>query len=192
MIPALLHSAVLAASGAPQVPVAQEIPPAIAQTRVPACVQLTETHFVADSFVDEMLWLVFANAHGLRRVRGLAPHGRTLLPIVDGAASGMSVEVVTRDLDGSFLTSGALDCATLTGDAVFLSRSETGLVGWIPRHGGRSLTRAQTGASVLPAARLAHARPATAAATHVPVPTPAENRKRDKSRRLKRKKLPPI
>ncbi|MEM9379958.1 MAG: hypothetical protein AAGB93_08395 [Planctomycetota bacterium] len=191
MIPALLHTAVFALSGAPQVPAAQSVPPAIAGTEVPACVQVTETHFVADSFVDEMLWLVFANAHGLRRVRGLAPHGRTLLPIVDGAAEGMSVEVVARDLQGSFLTSGALDCASLTGDTVFLSVSDDELVGWIPRHGGRSLTRAHAAPSALPASRLARAA-APAPTTHVPVPTPAENRKRDKSRRLKRKKLPPI
>ena len=188
MILALLH---IVAAGAPQVPTATPIPPAIAAATVPVQVQITETHFMATSHVDRMQWLVFANEElGVRSVRGLAPREQTLLPIVEGSAEGMSVEVVLGSDDGRCLVSGTFDCERLTGEELFVTQSGDALVGWIPRHGGRSLTRAAAGDSVVPSG-LTLAR-AEIAATHVPVPTPRENRKRDKTRKLKRKKLPPI
>jgi hypothetical protein len=188
MILALLH---VVAAGTPQVPTATPIPPAIAAATVPVQVQITETHFMATSHVDRMQWLVFANEElGLRSVRGLAPRAQALLPIVEGSAEGMSFEVVLEGDDGRRLVSGTFDCERLTGDELFVTRSGHTLVGWIPRHGGRSLTRAAAGESVVPGGQT-FAR-AEAAATHVPVPTPRENRKRDKARRLKRKKLPPV
>lgn len=205
MIAVLLHLALASAgssTGSAQVPVEAPIPPAIATTDVPVCVQLTRTHFVAQSFVDEMQWLVFVNEEcELRCIRSLGPHERALLPVVAGAADGMSVEIITRSDSGSFLTSGAIDCALLAGNTIYFNRKGDRFIGWVPHHGGRSLTRAKVGRSTLPhgivrvvqaSATLPVFAEEDSLAVHVPVPTPAENRKRDKSRRLKRKKLPPV
>lgn len=189
--------------GISQVPVDAAVPAALPAADVPATVQMTETHFLARSLADEPQWLVFANEErSLIRVRDLAPGERAVLPIVAGAAEGMSVEFVKRNVDGELLTSGLFDCESLTGESLFFVAGDDQIDAWMPRHGGKSLTRAEAGESCLPAALLAPRRVASAPKTapraaaqplsHVPVPLPSENRKRDKSRPIQKKKLPPI
>ncbi|MEM9800210.1 MAG: hypothetical protein AAGA20_07790 [Planctomycetota bacterium] len=182
MILALLH---LAAGSAAQVPEPTPVPAAIVSSHVCAAVQLSETHLLARSFVDEMQWLVFTNEElGLQRVKGLGPHGELLLPIVTGAAEGMTLELVA-DSNSASGTIGVEEMAA--GDSIFFASDAESILAWTPRHGGASATRVSTGASGLPTARSI-----AAPAAHVPVPTPAENRNRNKGRRLRRKKLPPI
>ena len=188
-------------SGPAQVPANQlAIPGAIRSADVPAQVQITATHFVATSMVNEHQWLVFMNQErGLVRVRGLQPFESALLPIPVGGAEGMSFELVSRGVEGLLLSSGAFQCTSLaaTKSRLFVERTPEALTGWIPRHGGRSLTSVATKPSglapIMAAASASVAiRSASPALPHVPIPVPAENRTKDKSRKLKKKKLPPI
>lgn len=178
-----------------QVPTGQLLlPGAIRAADVPASIQITATHFMAKSLVNERQWLVFMNqSRGLVRVRGLRPFESALLPIPAGGADGMSIEVLARSAEGRLLSSGVFRCTALasTKSAVFLERTPKALIGWTPRHGGRSLTRVSTKPSAL-VPTLASASAAQPVAPHVPIPVPAENRTRDKSRKLNKKKLPPI
>ncbi len=172
MITALLTLAL----GAGHVPAPAAIPSAIAQSDVRASVEMTSTHFAAQSFAPMTQWLVFENAtNGLKVAQGLAPFSRLIYPIETGAAEGMTVKLVTQSPDGQLLFTGCLDATKLTGAPIFIQRTGESLTGWIPRHGGRSLTKAHF-----------------AAAPHVPVPLPSENKTRDKSRPIEKKKLPPI
>jgi hypothetical protein len=198
MLPALLNLLVagLAASlpattGAAQVPTLDAIPPAIAGTEVPTCLQFTPTHFAARSHTTGDQWLVFqSDESGLQRILRLPPHARVLFPIVAGTAKGVSVEVLYRTLTGTVLASGAIPCEVKAPRTVFVTRTNDQLESWRSRRGGSVLDRAPvertSGASAL-ARRLQ-----STAAAHVPVPAPGEHRKRDKSRPLERKKLPPI
>ena len=188
-------------SGPVQVPESQlALPSAIRSADVPAQIQITATHFVATSMVNERQWLVFMNQErGLVRVRGLRPFESALLPIPTGGAEGMSFELVSRGVEGLLLSSGAFQCTSLaaTKNRLFVERTSEALMGWIPRHGGRSLTSVTTkpsGLAPIIAAASAPfaARSASPAAPHVPIPVPAENRTKDKSRQLTKKKLPPI
>ncbi|MFT5735259.1 MAG: hypothetical protein ACI80K_001038 [Paracoccaceae bacterium] len=168
------------------------LPGAIRTADVPARIQITASHFLAKSLVNESQWLIFTNpTSGLLRVRGLRPFECALLPIPTGGSEGMSIELIARGADGMLLSTGIFDCTQVetASFGVFIERQEDSLAGWLPRHGGRSLTRITTSKSViLPTLSAA----ATTTATHVPVPVPTENRIRDKSRKLGKKKLPPI
>ncbi len=172
------------------------LPGAIRAADVPAEIQITATHFMAKSLVNERQWLVFMNQErGLVRVRGLRPFESALLPIPSGGAEGMSIELIAYSVGGRLLSSGVFPCTGVASskNAVFMERTPKSLIGWTPRHGGRSLTRLATKPStLLPTLASTRARAAQPTAPHVPVPLPAENRTKDKSRKLKRKKLPPI
>ncbi len=193
MLSALLSLAVAgisASTSASQVPTLDVIPPAIERSEVPTCLQFTPTHFAARSHSEVDQWLVFENAEGgMRRVHRLAPHARVLFPIVEGSAKGVSVEVLCWSGAGALVASGALDCDVDIPRTVFLTHASGHLSGWLSTLGGKVLSKVATDRSTEPsqiAGRLERA------ATHVPVPAPAEHRKRDKSRPLERKKLPPI
>lgn len=201
MLLTLLHSIALLGAAphaalptAPQVPSAESsLPGAIRSADVPAQIQITATHFQARSLVNEPQWLVFTNPErGLLRVRGLRPFECALLPIPADGADGMSIELVARSVDGLLLSTGLFDCAQVESatSGLFIERTKTTLIGWIPRHGGRSLTKITTKRSTT-FASLALAAPA-APTPHVPVPVPTENRTKDKSRQLGKKKLPVI
>jgi len=188
MILALLS---LASLGAPQVPTFDAIPPAIAVSEVPTCLQFTPTHFAARSHSNVEQWLVFESAQpGLQRVLRLAPHAEVLFPIVAGAAEGVSVEVVVRTAAGSLVASGAIDCEVEAPRTLFLTSATERLEGWTSRMGGRALSPASTDRTTRASALARQQRDARA--MHVPVPSPAEHRKRDKSRPLERRKLPPV
>lgn len=178
MITALLTLAL----GAGHVPAPAIVPAALVQSDVRASVELTATHFAAESFAPIRQWLVFENpASGLKVAQGLAPFSRLVYPIENGASEGMTVQLVAQGPSGITTFTGSLDVKTLIGAPVFIQNSSDGLIGWIPRHGGKSLTRAE----------FTPARPQTAA-RHVPVPLPSENKTRDKSRPIEKKKLPPL
>lgn len=178
MITALLTLAL----GAGHVPAPAVIPPALAQSDVRVSVEMTSTHFAAESFAPMKQWLVFENPSiGLKVAQGIAPFSRLVYPIEDGASEGMTVQLVTKGPSGITLFTGSLDVSALIGAPVFIQHRSESFTGWIPRHGGRSLTRAH----FAPANQLA-------TAPHVPVPLPSENKTRDKSRRIEKKKLPPI
>lgn len=166
------------AMGAPQVPVKDApVPTAIRTADVLASLELTATHFLAKSRVQESQWLVFKNAEiGWLRVRGLRPFETAILPVPAGGAEGLSIELVGRLESGAYVSTGSFSCEVLRGQSVFVERTGSALVGWIPRHGGKSLTRLAT----------------SAASVHVPVPLPSENRKKRKERPVSKKKLPPI
>ena len=188
MILALLS---LLSVGAPQVPTIGTIPTAIAAAEVPTCLQFTPTHFVARSHADVEQWLVFESAGpGLLRVLPLAPHGEVLLPIVAGAAEDVSVEVVVRTRAGALVASGAIDCEVTAPRTLFLTRLADRLQGWAASGAEAPPSRFPTDRTSR--ASLAAERARRAAAAHVPVPAPAEHRKRDKSRPLERAKLPPV
>ncbi|QDV09027.1 hypothetical protein Poly30_45830 [Planctomycetes bacterium Poly30] len=205
MLLTLLHSIALlgaaphsAPSIAPQVPSPESsLPGAIRSADVPAQIQITSTHFQAKSLVNEPQWIVFTNSErGLVRVRGLRPFECALLPIPVSGANGMSIELIARSVDGMLLSTGTFDCAQVESatTSVFIERTKTTLAGWMPRHGGRSLTKVTTKRSLMVPAMNTSTAPAAVAAPapHVPVPVPAENRTRDKSRQLGKKKLPVI
>lgn len=196
MLLTLLHSIALLGAAPhaaiPQVPTGDTVlPGAIRSADVPAQIQITSTHFQAKSLVNESQWLVFTNAErGLVRVRGLRPFECALLPIPANGTEGMSIELIARSIDGLLLSTGTFECAQveLATSGLFIERTRTALSGWIPRHGGRSLTKVKAKKSTtLPSLRLA-----AASAPHVPVPVPSENRTKNKSRRLGKKKLPVI
>ena len=204
MLLTLLHSIALlgaashtAPSIAPQVPSKPlERPEAIRIADVPTEIQITATHFVARSLVNESQWLIFMNQErSFVRVRGLRPFESALLPIPTGSTEGMSIELVARSVEGQLLSSGAIQCTSVASakGGVFMERTKSALIGWTPRHGGRSLTRLAAQPSTI-AATLSPRAASTAqpAAPHVPIPVPAENRTKDKSRKLNKKKLPPI
>ncbi|MEM8709540.1 MAG: hypothetical protein AAGG01_01195 [Planctomycetota bacterium] len=180
------------APGAPQVPDKEApVPAAIRTADVPASLELTATHFLAKSRVQESQWLVFKNSEiGWLRIRGLRPFETALLPVPAGGAKGVSIELVGRLENGAYASTGTFSCETLQGETVFVERTATALVGWIPRHGGKSLTRLATQPSDV-IARL-NGEPALSAAPHVPVPLPSENRTKRKERPVSKKKLPPI
>ena len=172
MITALLTIAL----GAGHVPAPSAVPAAIAKSDVRACIEMTSTHFAATSHAPMPQWLVFENtSSGLKVARGLAPFGRLVYPIESGASANMTVQLLTESPTGQPLFTGSLDLESMGGAPVFLQRRENQVIGWVPRHGGRSLTRATF-----------------APAPHVPVPLPSENKKRDKSRPVSKRKLPPI
>lgn len=210
MLLTLIHSIALIGAAAPlgpmgpvtattsQVPSGQvALPSAIRRADVPAQIQITATHFLATSLVNERQWLIFTNAErSLVRVRGLRPFEQALMPIPKGGSEGISVELIARSLDGNLLSTGTFTCEAIesTSCGVFFERTQVGLRGWIPRHNGRSLTSLKTQRSTTTAAlstAILSTAPTRKAATHVPVPIPAENRTKDKSRKLK-KKLPVI
>lgn len=202
MLLTLIHSIALLGvashtvpTGATQVPTDQlALPGAIRSADVPAQIQITATHFVAKSLVNERQWLVFMNQErSFVRVRGLLPFESALLPIPTGGADGMSIELVTRSVEGLLLSTGVFQCTTVASakGGVFVERTANALIGWTPRHGGRSLTRLATKPSSLVPILAATAAPKPTV-PHVPVPVPAGNRNKDKSRKLNKKKLPPI
>lgn len=199
MLPALLTlvaaglpaASAPAAPGAAQVPTFDTIPPAIASSEVPTCLQFTPTHFAARSHTSSDQWLVFqSDESGMQRVLRLPPHTEVLFPIVAGTAKDVYVEVLYRTLAGSILASGAIPCEVKAPRTVFVSNTADQLESWLSSRGGRVLDRAPVNRTSK-ASKLAHQLGSPAAA-HVPVPAPGEHRKRDKSRPLERKKLPPL
>ena len=162
-----------------QVPTPEPIPVALRGGDVMASVQMSATHFAAQSHTHHVQWILFANpTSGLRTMRGLAPFGSLLYPIAEDAAGEFVVEVLVREESGRFATSGVFDCEMLIGKSLFVERRAKDAVGWIAARSGRSLRRAAT----------SHAM----SVTHVPVPLPSENKKKSKSRRIEKKKLPPF
>lgn len=193
MLTALLSlvAAGIPAACATQVPTFDAIPPAIARAEVPTCLQFTPTHFAARSHSEGDQWLVFESAEpGMQRIFRLAPHAQVLFPIVAGAAEDVSVEVLYRSVTGAFVASGAIECEVSEPCTIFLTSGPKRLQGWLSTMGGRVLNRAKADGSSQ-TSRLVRELQQQAAA-HVPVPAPAEHRKRDKSRPLERRKLPPI
>ncbi len=194
MLPALLTllaAGLPAATGPVQVPTSDAIPPAIARAEVPTCLQFTPTHFAARSHTAGDQWLIFqSDESGMQRILRLPPHTQVLFPIVAGTAKDVSVEVLYRTLTGSILASGAIPCEVKVPRTVFVTESTGQLKSWLSSRGGSVLNRAAvdrtSGTSAL--TRRLH----SSTAAHVPVPAPGEHRKRDKSRPLERKKLPPI
>lgn len=193
MLSALLSLAVAglpASTSASQVPTLDVIPPAIQRSEVPTCLQFTPTHFAARSHSSVDQWLVFENVEGgMRRVHRLAPNARVLFPIVEGSAKGVSVEVLCWTAAGSLVASGAIECDVNRPRTVFFTQASGHLSGWLSTLGGKVLSEVTTDRSTEPSQMAGRLEPAAA---HVPVPAPAEHRKRDKSRPLERKKLPPI
>lgn len=162
-----------------QVPTPEPVPVALRGSEVTASLQMSATHFAAQSHTHEVQWVLFANrANGLRTMRGLAPFGSLLYPIGDDAADDVVVEVLARAESGFLATCGVFDCKALVGKTLFLERRTSNAVGWITERSGRALRRAS--GSEVPSL------------THVPVPLPSENKKKDKSRRIEKKKLPPF
>ena len=194
MLPALLSliaAGVPAASCATQVPTLSTIPTAIAHEEVPTCLEFTPTHFAARSHSEGNQWLVFASGQpGMQRVLRLPPHAEVLFPIVAGAAEGVSVEVLYRTEAGTLVASGAITCEVEAPRTVFLTSAQSVLRGWLSTKDGAPLDRAGVD-RCSETSRLAEQLRALPTA-HVPVPAPGEHRKRDKSRPLERKKLPPI
>ena len=160
-----------------QVPHEVRVPSALQGSDVRASVQLTATHFAARSHAPVRQWIIFENrAAGLRATRDLAPFGELIYPIGGAEAAGdMTVALVTEDGSGLRNASSFEPCASFTGTTLFVERTAQGVDSWISRHGGRSLTRASSGAAL-----------------HVPVPVPSEDKRRAKRRKIEREKLPPL
>lgn len=160
-----------------QVPHEVRVPSALQGSDVRASVQLTATHFAARSHAPVRQWIVFENrAAGLRATRDLAPFGELIYPIGGAEAAGdMTVALVTEDGSGLRNASSFEPCASFTGTTLFVERTAQGVDSWISRHGGRSLTRASSAATL-----------------HVPVPVPSEDKRRAKRRKIEREKLPPL
>lgn len=181
--------------GTLQVPKNVTVPVAIQHAVVPASIQISETHFLAQSYTPDAQWIVFENVqNGMRMLRGLGPFERLLYPIATGGAEGMTVEILGMEGSKISSASGAFPCESLKGQTVFIERRDTRSIAWIPRHAGRSLTRCEpTKGSVLNAhSKASSATGLSSAAAHVPVPLPSENKIKNKSRRIEKKKLPPL
>lgn len=172
--------------GSAQVPAelsASDVPAALRPANPSLCVRISPSHIAATSLTPTPQLLVFewaASGHvATFRVERFAS---VALAVPPGAASrDLSFRVVRATGADGFEVSSAVRFDRLgANQALFAADGEAGIALWISSHGGRSLTNICS--------------PATGRGEqlHVPVPLPAENKKRVKQRPLRRKKLPPV